>query len=100
MVVRLRIYNAENANHAEADHIFYNFVKPVHQKHGAIFKGRYRDRSGKIVVMWEYKSEDELKRIQQNVANDPETLRNKKLRLTKGLHGVSFDEMILKSTGD
>lgn len=99
MVIRLRIYSSEEANHEEADEIFYNYVKPVHQRHGAVFKGRYRDKNGKIVVMWEYESEEELHRIQQSVAKDPETIRNRELRLTKGLHGVSFDEMILKSTG-
>jgi len=100
MVIRLRIYNSEEANHKEADEIFYNYVKPVHQRNGAIFKGRYRDKKGKIIVMWQYESEDELKRIQQRVAEDPETLKNRELRLSKGLHGVSFDEMILESTGN
>ena len=100
MVVRLRIYNSENAHHEEADEIFYDYVKPVHQRHGAVFKGRYRDKKGKIIVMWQYESEEDLKRIQQSVAEDPETIRNREIRLTKGLHGVSFDEMILKSTGE
>lgn len=98
MVIRMRIYHSEEANHAEADNIFYNLVKPVHEKHGAIFRGRYRNKSGKVVVMWEYENESELKRIQEAVANDAESLKNKSKRLHKGLHGISFDEYVLTPT--
>jgi len=100
MVIRLRIYHAEEANHAEADKVFYDYVKPVHEKYGAIFNGRFRDKNGKVVVMWQYKNEEELDRIQQEVASDRESLKNKKIRLEKGLHGHAFDELILTSTGD
>ena len=98
MVIRLRIYHSEMADHEEADKIFYTHVKPVHEKHGAIFKGRYRDANGKVVVLWEYENERNLKRVQKMVSNDVESMKYKNLRQEKGLHGISFDEYILKST--
>jgi len=99
MVIRMRIYHSEQADHDEADQIFYDLVKPVHEKHGAIFKGRYRNKNGKVVVMWEYESESEMERIQAAVGSDPESLKNKQQRLNKGLHGVLFDEYLLTPTG-
>ncbi len=97
-MIRLRIYHSEMADHDESDQIFYSLVKPVHEKHGALFRGRYRDASGKVFVLWEYENENELKRIQKVVADDPESQKNKTLRQKRGLHGIPFDEYILKST--
>jgi hypothetical protein len=48
-------------------------------------------------VMWEYESKEELHRIQNLVANDPQTIFNKESRLKSGLHAVEFDEYILES---
>jgi hypothetical protein len=97
MVIRMRIYRTESRSH-EADHVFYELVKPIHEKYGARFLGRYVDKTGKYVVMWAYTSEVELQRIQQCVANDPETIKNSVVRIQSGLHGVDFDEYIMTST--
>lgn len=99
MVIRLRIYHAKDQDFKAADKVFYELVKPVHERHGARFIGRYRDGSGKHFVMWAYDSKDDLYRIQNLVANDPETLKNRETRLTTGFHAVAFDEYILESTG-
>jgi hypothetical protein len=77
MVIRLRIYHAKDQDFNAADKVFYELVKPVHEKHGARFIGRYRDESGKHFVMWAYDSKEDLHRIQALVANDPETLKNR-----------------------
>ena len=98
MVVRLRIYHAKEQDFAAADKVFYELVKPVHEKHGAKFMGRYRDASGKHFVMWAYESKEELNRIQDLVARDPETLKNRETRLTAGFHAVPFDEYVLERT--
>lgn len=99
MIVRLRIYEAQGTDHAKADAVFYELVKPVHERHGAAFLGRYRDAGGRVVVLWSYDSEEALRRIQQAVAEDPETLRHRERRLNEGLHGAAFTEMILRPTG-
>lgn len=98
MVIRMRIYNT-NGENPEADHVFYTLVKPVHERHGARFLGRYMDKKGRHVVMWGYSSEDDMKEIQLRVAQDPETLKNKDVRLNQGLHGTEFEELILYPTG-
>ncbi len=98
MVIRLRIYHAKDQDFAEADKVFYELVKPVHEKHGAKFIGRYRDASGKHFVMWEYENTLEMSRIQNLVNNDPETIKNREVRLSSGFHAVPFDEYILEST--
>jgi hypothetical protein len=99
MIVRLRIYEAPGADHGRADAVFYELVKPVHERHGARFLGRYRDAGGRVVVLWSYDSEEALRRIQQAVAQDPETLLNRERRLQEGLHGAAFTELILRPTG-
>jgi hypothetical protein len=99
MIVRLRIYEAQGADHAQADAVFYELVKPVHERHGAEFVGRYRDAEGRVLVLWAYADEAALQRIQSAVAADPETLRNKERWLREGLHGAAFTEMILRPTG-
>ena len=91
MVIRMRIYASQNADHRQADAIFYQWVKPVHERHGAEFLGR-------VVVLWRYASEAELRRIQSAVAADPETLQHRELRLAAGLHGLDFTEHLLYST--
>jgi hypothetical protein len=98
MVIRMRIYASQKADHSQADAIFYQCVKPVHERNGAEFVGRYRDAEGRVVVLWRYASDAELKRIQSAVATDPETLRHRELRLTAGLHGLDFTEYVLHST--
>jgi hypothetical protein len=97
MVVRMRIYKTVDRQ-PSSDRIFYDLVKPVHEKHGAMFMGRYIDQNGQYVVLWQYNSEEEMVRIQQAVANDPETIANKEIRQQSGLHAVPFDEFILKAT--
>jgi hypothetical protein len=97
MVIRMRIYQTQGPN-SDADLIFYETVKPIHEKHGAHFVGRYLDEKGRHVVMWSYESKEEMRRIQRAVANDPETIRNRELRLIKGLHAVDFEEFALIST--
>ena len=99
MVIRLRIYHAKDQDFAEADRVFYELVKPVHEKYGARFLGRYRDASGKHFVMWEYENKNELNRIQDLVAKDTETIRNRETRLASGFHAVPFEEFVLESTG-
>lgn len=98
MVIRMRIYDSQNADHSQADAIFYQWVKPVHERHGAEFVGRYRDAEGRVVVLWRYASEAELRRIQSAVAADPETLQHREQRLAAGLHGLDFTEYLLYST--
>jgi hypothetical protein len=97
MVVRMRIYKTVDRQ-PSSDLIFYDLVKPVHEKHGARFMGRYLDQNGQYVVLWQYSSEEEMVSIQQAVANDPETIATKEIRQKSGLHGVPFDEFMLKST--
>ncbi|MBF2055458.1 MAG: NIPSNAP family protein [Candidatus Sericytochromatia bacterium] len=98
MVVRMRIYASEQADHARADQIFYQQVKPVHERHGARFLGRYRDDAGRVVVLWAYADADSLQAIQKAVAQDPETLASKAEREASGLHGLAFEEWILHPT--
>lgn len=98
MVIRLRIYHAKDQDFAEADRVFYELVKPVHEKHGAKFIGRYRDESGKHFVMWEYENRESLNLIQELVAKDQETIRNRDTRLSSGFHAVPFEEYVLEST--
>ena len=98
MVIRMRIYNTKGGN-PEADEVFYTLVKPVHERYGARFLGRYMDKKGRHVVMWGYSSEEDMKKIQLLVAEDPETLKNKDVRLNQGLHGTEFEELILYPTG-
>jgi len=99
MIVRLRIYEAQDTDAERADTVFYELVKPVHERHGARFLGRYRDAGRRVVVLWAYDDEAALQRIQQAVADDPETLRHRERRLREGLHGAVFTEMILRPTG-
>ncbi len=98
MIVRLRIYEAQGTDPAKADDVFHRLVKPVHERHGARFIGRYRDADGRVVVLWGYADEAALHRIQAAVASDPETLENRERRLRDGLHGATFTEMILWPT--
>jgi hypothetical protein len=98
MVIRLRIYESQDVDHAQADQVFYQRVKPVHERHGAEFVGRYRDAEGRVVVMWRYVDEADLRRIQAAVARDPETLLHREARLQSGLHAVPHQEYILSST--
>jgi len=98
MVVRLRIYASQQVAHEEADRVFYERVKPVHERHGARLLGRYRDPAGQVVVLWAYPDQAALTAIQAAVAEDPETLANRELRQTAGLHGLPFQEWILSPT--
>jgi len=97
MVIRMRIYQTQGPN-PDADLIFYESVKPIHEKHGAFFVGRYLDDKGRHVVMWSYENEEEMRRIQRAVANDRETIKNREMRLRSGLHAVEFEEFVLTST--
>jgi hypothetical protein len=97
MVIRMRIYKTEGRME-ESDAIFYNLVKPVHEKYGARFIGRYINQLGQYIVLWEYQSEEQMVKIQYEVSNDPATIATKDIRRRSGLHAVEFDEFILKST--
>jgi hypothetical protein len=97
-VIRMRVYAPAAVDFAEADRIFFTLVKPVHERHGAQFMGRYRDAEGRHVVLWAYADTDEMDRIQEAVARDPETVGNREARRKHGLHGVAFDEYVLEST--
>lgn len=98
MVVRMRIYEPEGKDHVSSDAVFYNLVKPVHERHGAKFLGRYRDDRGRVVILWRYDSEEALEWIQADVERDPETILNRRERMTSGLHGCAYEEFILHST--
>ncbi len=98
MFIRMRIYESQQANHAAADDVFYRLVKPVHERHGARFLGRYRDREKRVVVMWAYTDEDSCQRIQAAVASDPETLASREARRADGLHACKHTEYRLEST--
>jgi hypothetical protein len=97
MVIRMRIYQTGGPDPA-ADDVFYRLVKPVHERHGANFLGRYVDRKGRHVVIWSYPDLEVMEAIQERVANDEETIRNKSVRLHSGLHGIPFEEYIMEST--
>lgn len=97
MVIRMRIYETAGPN-PSATHIFFEKVKPVHERHGATFVGRYIDEKGRHVVMWSYPDRASMADIQQRVEQDDETIRNRAVRMSSGLHGVSFEEFILEPT--
>ena len=94
----MRIYEAKGVDHSAADRVFYDLVKPIHEKHGAEFMGRYRDGSGRVIVLWFYADEQACRTIQRQVADDPETKANSKIRREAGLHGLSYTEYFLNST--
>ena len=98
MVIRMRIYESQDADHQAADQIFYHDVKPVHEKHGAEFIARYRDQQLRVVVMWRYADLASMQRIQQAVAEDPHTLNTRAQRRENGLHQLTFEEFILTET--
>ncbi|MCE2788852.1 MAG: hypothetical protein LW630_02940 [Saprospiraceae bacterium] len=97
MVVRMRIYNTSERK-IDSDKVFYELVKPVHEKYGAKFLGRYIDAKGRYVVLWAYPSEHALNEIQKLVAEDEDTIKHAEIRKNSGLHGVDFEEFILEST--
>lgn len=97
MVIRMRIYETAGPNHA-ASAVFFEKVKPVHERHGAVFIGRYIDEKGRHVVLWSYPDRTAMIDIQRRVEQDEETIRNRDLRMSVGLHGVPFEEFILEST--
>lgn len=97
MVIRMRIYDT-TASNPSATHIFFEKVKPVHERHGATFMGRFIDEKGRHVVMWSYPDLKAMVDIQQRVEKDEETIRNRPLRMSAGLHGVPFEEFILHPT--
>ena len=94
----MRIYESQGADHERADRVFYELVKPVHERHGAVFIGRYRDEHNRVIVLWSYSDEARLRQIQADVAADPETKQNRSRRKAMGLQGVQFSEFILRST--
>lgn len=98
MIIRMRIYESQNADHSSGDDVFYQQVKPVHERHGARFVGRYRDKAGRVIVMWSYPDEDTCRRIQAAVANDPATQESAAHRREAGLHGCEHTEFLLHST--
>ena len=98
MTYRLRVYESGDVDHQEADRIFYEQVRPVHERHGARFVGRWRDERKRVHVLWEYRDVDAMRSIQGAVANDPETLASAARRRAMGLHGLPFQEFSLEST--
>lgn len=97
-MIRMRIYEAERADHDAADRVFYELVKPVHERHGAEFIGRYRDENGRVIVLWSYPDEQVCRQIQKAVADDPETKGNAEIRRKSGLHAHRYTEYFLNST--
>jgi hypothetical protein len=97
MVIRMRIYDTTGPN-PSATQIFFEKVKPVHERHGATFLGRFIDEKGRHVVMWSYPDRATMFDIQQRVEKDEETIRNRELRISSGLHGVPFEEFLLDPT--
>ncbi|MCP4193527.1 MAG: hypothetical protein GY768_23180 [Planctomycetaceae bacterium] len=97
-MIRMRIYESQGSDHDSADRVFYELVKPVHERHGARFLGRYRDQEGRVVVMWLYENEAACSAIQRTVAEDPVTIENAIFRRQAGLHGLKFTEYFLDST--
>jgi len=97
MVIRMRIYETNGPDPA-ASAVFFEKVKPVHERHGATFVGRYLDEKGRHVVMWSYPDRATMSEIQRRVEEDAETIRNRPLRMSAGLHGVPFEEFILEPT--
>jgi len=97
MVIRMRIYDTTGPN-PSATQIFFEKVKPVHERHGATFVGRFIDEKGRHVVMWSYPDRAAMFDIQQRVEKDEETIRNRELRISSGLHGVPFEEFLLDPT--
>lgn len=91
--IRLRKYSSQGCDHNQAASIFYNLVKPVHEKHGAVFLGREVLPDESTVVRWIYSSERMMRQIQNDVQLDPETIYNKGKRKRAGLHGISFVEI-------
>ena len=98
MITRIRIYESQGVDHESADRVFYDLVKPVHERHGAVFIGRYRDEYKRVIVLWSYPDEARLRQIQADVAADPETKRSGSRRKALGLYDVQFTEFILRST--
>jgi len=98
MIIRMRVYESQVADHEAADQVFYDQVKPVHERHGAIFVGRYRDQNERVVVMWSYADEAACLRIQKEVAADPVTRSSAAQRREAGLHACQHTEFLLRST--
>jgi hypothetical protein len=94
----MRIYETK-VRLPESDQVFYDLVKPVHEKYGATFLGRFIDQKGRYIVLWAYPSYELLHSIQTLVSEDEETIKNAPIRKQAGLHGVDFEEFILESTG-
>jgi hypothetical protein len=93
----MRIYDTTGPN-PSATQIFFEKVKPVHERHGATFLGRFIDEKERHVVMWSYPDRETMFDIQQRVEKDEETIRNRELRISSGLHGVPFEEFLLDPT--
>ena len=92
--VRLRIYQAPGRDHESAEAVFFNQVKPVHERHGALFLGREVHADGQTIARWLYPNESSVARVQAAVAKDPETLKNRDVRMNSGLHGVAHQEWV------
>jgi hypothetical protein len=98
MIIRMRIYESQGVDHVAADRVFYDQVKPVHERHGATFVGRFRDQEERVVVMWSYTDEAACRRIQEAVAADPSIRSSAAQRREKGLHACQNKELFLRST--
>lgn len=92
--VRFRVYQSQGRNHEQAEEVFFNQVKPVHERHGALFLGREVLEDGQTIVRWLYPNEPSIQRIQSLVAKDEETRRHREVRMKFGLHGVPNQEWI------
>lgn len=92
--VRLRVYQAQGRDHESAAAVFFHQVKPVHERHGALFLGREVHADGQTIARWLYPNEPSIHRIQAAVAEDPETLKNREVRINSGLHGVAHQEWV------
>ena len=97
MVIRMRIY-ATSALNPRATEVFFTKVKPVHERYGATFIGRYADEKGRVVVMWSYPDRATMVDVQRRVEEDQETISNQEIRRSAGLHGIPFEEFVLEPT--
>lgn len=100
MIYRMRIYKPD-AERLETSHkVFYDWVLPVHQKHGARLVGRWQSEDGRIVVLWEYDSRADCERVQRAVRDDVQSQGSEAERRAKGLLDVEREEWLMTSTSD
>jgi hypothetical protein len=99
MFYRMRVYEPSRDDD-RATRLFEEFVRPVHERHGAVLIGRWRTFEGRTVVIWKYDSEEDCRRVLAAAAVDPEIRDSQPLREAGGLAGVERQEWFMTSTVD